>query len=237
MEAIVLAGGLGTRLRETVPNLPKPMAPIGSRPFLTYLLENLSQQGVGRVVLSVGYRHEQISRYFGDTYAAMSLIYSIEDAPLGTGGAIRQSMQLVTDDVVFVLNGDTMAAVDYPNMHSRHKAEGAHLTMALRAVPDASRYGRVEVAQGRVVRFQDNTHTGAGLINAGVYLMRADLLGAYDLPMKFSFEQDFLLPQLAALSPLAVTTDGYFIDIGIPEDFHRAQVELPERFGKAASHE
>lgn len=233
MEAIVLAGGLGTRLRETVPETPKPMAPIGARPFLAYLVEYLADQGVNRAILSVGYRHEQIVSYFGDTYVGMKLVYCIENSPLGTGGAIRKAMRLAADDTVFILNGDTFAAVDYRGMRARHQAGGTGISMALKAVSDVSRYGRVEVTDGRVVRFQEKTNAGSGLINVGVYMMRADLLDAYDLPEKFSFEQDFLHPHLVSLLPSAFIMNNYFIDIGVPEDYRRAQTELPERFEKA----
>lgn len=231
MEAIVLAGGLGTRLRDTVPDLPKAMAPIGGRPFLAYLLDYLASQGVARVVISVGYRHEQIIGCFGAAHGAMKLEYCVEDSPLGTGGAIRKSLGQVEGDSVFILNGDTLAAVDYAAMHAEQRARGAGLSMALKTVPDASRYGRVEVADGCVMRFQEKGYAGPGLINLGVYLMGTGLMGTYDLPEKFSFEQDFLHPHLDSLRPVAHVSDDYFIDIGVPEDYRRAERELPARFG------
>lgn len=230
LEAIILAGGLGTRLREAVPDLPKPMAPVAGRPFLAWLLDYLSAQGIRRAVLSVGYRHEAISDYFGAAHGEVELHYCVEASPLGTGGALRESLRHVRGDAAFVLNGDTMAHVDYQAMLARHREQGSAFSMALGAVPDASRYGLVEVAGERVVSFREKSPGSRGLINLGVYLASADIFSGYTLPERFSFEQDFMHPQLQRLSPLAFITDGYFIDIGVPEDFQRAQTELPARF-------
>jgi D-glycero-alpha-D-manno-heptose 1-phosphate guanylyltransferase len=208
------------------------MAPVAGRPFLAWLLDYLATQGIRRAILSVGYKHEAISAYFGRSHGGIELLYCIEATPLGTGGAIRESMRQVQGGSAFVLNGDTMANVDYPAMYARHSEPGAGFSMALGAVTDASRYGLVEVVNGRVSTFREKSAGGKGLINLGVYLAKTDIFSGYDLPERFSFEQDFMNPQLARLAPVAFVTEGYFIDIGVPEDFQRAQTELPERFAR-----
>jgi D-glycero-alpha-D-manno-heptose 1-phosphate guanylyltransferase len=231
MEAIILAGGLGTRLRETVPDLPKPLAPIGARPFLTYLLDQLAKQGVRRVTLAVGHRSASIRSTLGNTYSCMTLQYSDEEQPLGTGGALRQALALAQAAQVFVLNGDTLFNVDLQAMLDLHTRYAAKLTLALKPMADTSRYGRVETEGNWVTRFVEKGNSGPGLINGGCYLVDLHLLDDPDLPEKFSFELDFLQPRLAEVRPLAFCSDGYFIDIGIPADYHAAQESLPALFG------
>jgi len=229
MYAVVLAGGQGTRLRPLVGDLPKPMAPVHGRPFLCYLLDLLERQGITDVVLSVGYRHEQITAFFGRQYRGLGLAYAIEAEPLGTGGGLQRALGLVERFPAFALNGDTYLELDYRAMLGAHQAAGTRLTIALRRAAEPGRYGGVEVqAAGRVVGFRA-TGAGAGLINAGVYLVADNLLVGSGLEPPFSFEQDFLEPRIAELRPLAFETQGYFIDIGVPEDYARAQHELSGR--------
>ena len=223
MQAIILAGGFGTRLRSVVGDVPKPMAPVAGRPFLACLLESLSEQGFKRVVLSVYYQAKHIRACFGDWFAGMQIDYAEEPEPLGTGGAIAFALQKVDQDKpVFVLNGDTFVSLNYRDWET-----DAVFSVALCQVPDTARYGRVELINGTVTAFHEKGMPGRGLINAGVYRIQPDLLRRFDLPMVFSFEQDFLYPRVAELKPEGRVTDGYFIDIGVPEDYARAQVELP----------
>jgi D-glycero-alpha-D-manno-heptose 1-phosphate guanylyltransferase len=232
MQGIILCGGLGTRLRDAVPGLPKPMFPIGTRPFLALLLEYLEQQGFARLVLSVGHLHHRISDYFGARLGAVELVYSVEEQLLGTGGAIRHSMSLTEPGAdVFVLNGDTFLEMDYAAMRAARRDAGTCLAVALHATDDVARFGKVTIAAGRMVAMEEKGGTGAGLINAGVYLLDRALLDAYDLPTVFSFEHDFLAPQLGELRPAAYVSDAYFIDIGTPESYRQAQAELVARFG------
>ena len=223
MQAIVLAGGLGTRLRETVPGLPKPMAPVAGRPFLAWVLDDLVAAGFESAVLAAGYRHEAIRAHFGDSYRGMALRYSIEDSPLGTGGAIRLAADHVTERPVFVLNGDTYLELDYRAMLDAHRQARTHLSVAVCSVPDVSRYGALELDSGHVHGFLEKGRTGPGLINAGVYLLASDILRQIPAGKPFSFEQQLLVPRISELLPLAFHTGGRFIDIGIPEDFERAQ--------------
>jgi D-glycero-alpha-D-manno-heptose 1-phosphate guanylyltransferase len=226
MQAIVLAGGQGTRLRPVVSDIPKSMAPIAGRPFLFYLLERLERQGIVDVVIAAGYLSEHIQRGLGSRQGKVRLRYSIEREPLGTGGALRQALMLIEHYPVFAVNGDTYLELDFAAMRRAHDAAGARISMAVRPLSDTGRYGRVVVREDRVIAFAPGEAGKPGLINCGVYLFGDDVLASAGLPEKFSFERDFLEPNAGTLSPFAFETDGYFIDIGVPEDFARAQREL-----------
>jgi D-glycero-alpha-D-manno-heptose 1-phosphate guanylyltransferase len=223
LPAIVLAGGLGTRLRDVVADLPKPLAPVAGRPFLAIVLEQLLAQGFDRAVLAVGYRHEAIRSAFGACFGRLQLSYSVEPQPLGTGGAIRQAARQCRDTDVFVLNGDSYVELDFARMRSAHESAGACLTVCAVEVADASRYGRIRAEDGRIGGFEEKRAAGPGLINAGIYLMRADLLETLALPEAFSFERDVLAAKLQDLRPRLYVASGRFIDIGVPEDYARAQ--------------
>ena len=222
MEAVILAGGLGTRLRSMVPDLPKPMAPVGGKPFLAWVLEDLHQQGIRRAVLAVGYRWESIRDYFGTAHAGLALNYSVEADPLGTGGAIRQALDMCSAEHVFVVNGDTYLKLDYAAMMQAHLAAGVPLTLSACALNDVGRYGALEIRDGRVTGFLEKGRQGSGRINGGIYVMQRGLFGGSNMPEKFSFETDFLMPRIGDLTPLAYPVENTFIDIGVPEDYVRA---------------
>lgn len=227
MKAIVLAGGLGTRLASVSGNIPKPMAPIGSRPFLEYLLDYLVEQGAEQAILAVSYKWEVIRHHFGDSYREMSLGYSVEDKPLGTGGAIRQALGLLTEDEAVVLNGDTLFRVDLEGMVKSHRNSGTQLSIALKQVPDSGRFGRVEVsAKGAIADFLEKSTGGPGWINGGIYLLHRKLFADFPMPSRFSFEQDLVEPNIDRIQPRAFQSDAYFIDMGVPEDYQRAQREI-----------
>ena len=224
MEAIVLAGGLGSRLARVLNNIPKAMAPIGQRPFLELLLDRLEQGGVKRVLLSVGYLHHVIQEHFGARYRSLDLEYIVEQTPLGTGGAVRLGLSRITGPRAFVLNGDTLVSVDYRQMDYMHTVSQSCFSMAVCDIQDTSRYGQVTIEDGRVVGFSEKkSGLGQGLINAGVYLMDRDLLNEHPLDEVFSLERDYLVPMAAVVKPLAFITPGPFIDIGVPEDLEQAQ--------------
>lgn len=223
MQAIVLAGGLGTRLKCVVPDLPKPMAPVAGRPFLAWVLDRLVESGFDSAVLAVGYRHEAIRDHFGEDYRGMSLRYSVENTPLGTGGAIRLAVDQVTDLPVFVLNGDTYLELDYLAMLHAHQRTHASLSVAVSSVPDVSRYGALELEEDLIRGFLEKGRVGPGFINAGVYLLSSEILQQIPADEPFSFEQQLLVPSVREIRPLAFRTEGRFIDIGIPEDYQRAQ--------------
>jgi len=234
MEAIVLAGGLGTRLAARLNNVPKPMAPVAGRPFLEILLSQLRRAGCARVVLSVGHLHEAIENHFGAEFRGMRVDYAIESAPLGTGGAIRAALALAGEDSVLVLNGDTFLDADYAAMLHFHEQEATPLTIAVTRCANLARYGGVVIhgtSEGlRVSGFQEKGRTGAGWINAGAYSLRKDLRWPENLPEKYSFETDFLAAHIDSLDAAAFPVTGFFLDIGVPEDLDRAQTELVRFF-------
>ena len=227
MKAIVLAGGLGTRLSGITGDIPKPMAKVGARPFLEYLLDYLVEQGIEQAVLAVSHKWEVIREHFGDAYRGMSLNYSVEDEPLGTGGAIRQALESLADYDVVVLNGDTLFHVDLKGMANNHRNSGVRLSMALKRVADSGRFGCVEVsADGEIANFQEKSTGGPGWINGGVYMLNRDLFADFPMSERFSFEQDLVEPNIGRIQPRAFLSDAYFIDMGIPEDYVRAQHEI-----------
>jgi D-glycero-alpha-D-manno-heptose 1-phosphate guanylyltransferase len=233
VEAIILAGGLGTRLRSMITDLPKPMAPIANKPFLWYLLSYLSQYDIQKVVLSVGYKYEMIQAFFGDRFAGMEINYAIEEEPLGTGGGIRRALDQTNGDTVLILNGDTFFAVDFAELANVHSSQNADLTLALKPMINFDRYGNVVTVATRVIGFEEKKLFKSGNINGGVYLMNANLFERLGFGEKFSFEKDFLEKYIMQLNFQALISNAYFIDIGIPEDYLIAQTELPGRVRKS----
>lgn len=223
MQAIVLAGGLGTRLRGVVPDLPKPMAAVAGRPFLAWVLDSLVQAGFDQVVLAVGYLHELIHAHFGTAYRGLPLRYSIEDRPLGTGGAMRLAAESLDARPIFVLNGDTFLDLDYEAMTRSHGQAGVGMSVAVCEVPDVGRYGALSLVDGHIDGFLEKGGVGPGVINAGTYLLSPEIVQRIPRDEPFSFEQQLLVPQVREIRPAAFFAAGRFIDIGVPEDYARAQ--------------
>lgn len=232
MQAVILVGGLGTRLRPVISNLPKAMAPVRGRPFLEYLLDNLRAQGVRDIVLAVGHLGDAIISYFGHSWGGLPLSYSIETEPLGTGGALKKAMLRMADVHTVVMNGDTWLELDLWSMLATHERSGADITVAVHDVADVARYGAVVIENDRIIGFQEKGMTGTGLINAGVYLLRPGLFEKRMLPEAFSFEGDFLVRYVSELKLTAFRTSGGFIDIGVPEDYWFAE-QIIGQTGKA----
>jgi D-glycero-alpha-D-manno-heptose 1-phosphate guanylyltransferase len=228
MEAIALAGGFGTRLREVVPDWPKPMAPIGGRPFLEILLGSLARKGFSRVIVSVGFMAEKIIAHFGKRFAGMEIVYASEDLPLGTGGAVRLAANQCREDHVFVFNGDTFLDLEVDPLE-RHWQFHRRPVIVGREVPDTARYGKLIVNDGRVTGFTEKGVGGPGLINAGCYVFNRGQLDAFPLNALFSLETDYLAKVVSEICFDVFVTAGQFIDIGVPEDFLRAQTELASR--------
>ena len=231
MEAIILAGGLGTRLRAAVPDLPKPLAPIHGRPFLEHQMDYWIAQGVTRFILSVGYKRGLIEAHFGTTYRKCALAYAREDEPLGTGGGLLLALAEVQTESILVLNGDTFFEVALETLCEQHAAKQAQLTIALRRVPHNDRYGEVVLnADQGIAAFSAKPSGCEGIINGGVYMMQRETM--LDLGWKagdkVALEQD-LLPTLLdrKLKIVGVEYAGAFIDIGVPEDYQRAASLLP----------
>jgi D-glycero-alpha-D-manno-heptose 1-phosphate guanylyltransferase len=226
MEAIILAGGFGTRLRSVVQNIPKPMAPVAGRPFLEILLERIASQGAQHIVFSLGYLAPLIIRHFGGSYNGIEIQYVVEGAPLGTGGAIRLAMDVCKTDPVFVFNGDTYVEPDMNEVLSTWR--GNPLVIA-QHVEDTYRYGRIETEGSRLLAFNEKGVKGQGLINAGCYLLPRHGLNAFPPGQPFSIESDYLIPAVKHGLVDVISIDGVFIDIGTPEDFERAQTLLAGR--------
>lgn len=224
--AIILAGGLGTRLRSVIADLPKPMAAVNGKPFLHYLFQYLSKQGITQVVLAVGYKYEPIRDFFGIQYMGIKIQYSVEKEPLGTGGAIKKAFDLVEDEA-YVLNGDTFFDVHLSDLRVFYFQTGSHMVLSLKPLQNFDRYGTVQVdRQNRITEFCEKKFMTEGLINGGVYFFRKHLFSQMNTAEKFSFENEVLERYASSLKFSGKIFDNYFIDIGIPEDYERAQHEF-----------
>lgn len=229
LPCIVLAGGLGTRLATVVNDRPKPMAMIRDKPFLEHLLNWVINSGVvSRVILSVGYRHEFIVDYFGNFFQNIPIDYSVEESPLGTGGAVYQALSTVCEEHVLLLNGDTIFSVDLKDLVGKHLEYMSDVTIALKPMKNFDRYGSVICENGIVTGFTEKVRTDEGLINGGVYVLKKSALSNRNFSKTFSFERDFLAALVDKLDISGIPYDGYFIDIGIPEDYRRAQTDLAQ---------
>jgi NDP-sugar pyrophosphorylase family protein len=226
MDAIVLCGGKGTRLASVVSDVPKPLAPIGGRPFLDYLLAYLERSGlVSRVVLATGYLAQQIEDHYGAKFGSLSIVYSYEAAPLGTGGALLLALRSYSISSPFlVLNGDSFIDVDLASLVELLKNSGAGFAMSLHQVDNAARFGTVELFGNSVIGFSEKTmRSSCGLINAGVYLLTPETLNKwYESTCSVSLELD-ILPDLVSKGNVVGFKSGtHFIDIGLPETYFEA---------------
>jgi D-glycero-alpha-D-manno-heptose 1-phosphate guanylyltransferase len=230
MEAIILAGGFGTRLQTVVNDVPKSMARINGRPFLEYLLDYLITQGIEKVVLSVGYKHESISGHFGRKYKSIEVQYAVETEPLGTGGGIRLALWKIDGLSSLAMNGDSLFRLDYRALMDFHRKKKADATLALRKLNDTSRYGRVSVNKVRRIDgfTEKGAETGPGFINGGVYVVEKYFLMDPGFRGRFSLEKDCFENFYPEAKLFGFPSDGYFRDIGIPEDYLKAQDEFAE---------
>ena len=228
-EAIILAGGLGTRLRSAVPDLPKCMAPVSGQPFLKHVIRYLLSQGIQKFIFSLGYKHEMIEDFLTSEFPTISCQFSVEDELLGTGGAIQFACKRATESDITVVNGDSLFKADIQNAYSFHKDNHAECTLLLKPMENFDRYGAVELDNDWTVKnFKEKQFFKSGDINAGTYILNVESFLEKDLPEKFSFENDFLEKYFPYKKILGVVQDKYFIDIGIPEDYNRAQEELQQ---------
>jgi NDP-sugar pyrophosphorylase family protein len=224
-EAMILAGGLGMRLRSVVADRPKPMAEVAGRPFITFLLDHLARHGFERAVLCLGHMGEYVPPVLGHKYGPLELVYSLEQTPLGTGGALQNAARLIHETDVLAMNGDSFCDIDLHALDRAHRSAGAAATIAVLWLTDRRRSGAVTVdASGRVVAFESRPSTPtAGLINAGVYMLRRDVLNMVPAGRKISLE-DELFPALVERGDLfAWQVSGRFIDIGTPESYDAAK--------------
>lgn len=227
-EAIILAGGFGTRLQSVVSDIPKPMAPVGDKPFLFYILRYLESFGIERTVLSVGYRHEIISQYFGDRFGAMELFYAIENQPLGTGGAVKYAAGMLQADQFFLLNGDSFFRADLEKLNALHNRRNSQITLSLKEMQNFDRYGSVVMdTSGLISAFNEKRFCESGLINTGIYVIQKQTVVNFP-EHKFSLEKDILEKEVSNNSVYGQVFDNFFIDIGIPDDYHRIQSLVEE---------
>lgn len=223
-EAIILAGGLGTRLRSVVNDVPKCMAPIDGIPFINFIVSYLKNEGVTKFIFSLGYKHEMITAYLDKTFPALDKHYSIETEQLGTGGAIKKACGFVSGENVLALNGDTMFNIDIPGFLKQHKEKAAECTIALKEMNDFTRYGSVEVNNNDIITaFYEKKYYEKGLINGGIYAIHTASFLNKNLPDIFSFEKDYLEKYILDGKIAGLQKDYYFIDIGIPEDYQKFQ--------------
>ena len=226
-EVIVLAGGFGTRLREAVPDLPKVMAPVAGRPFLSHVIDTLRMQGLSRFIFSLGYKADIIEKFLNDRYPTLDYATVIEEEPLGTGGGIRLALQKAKDENVLIVNGDTLFKVDVRGLFEQHTKHRAECTLALKPMNAFDRYGAVQMDdKKRILSFEEKRFYEAGLINGGVYLLNKEKFFHRSFPRRFSFEKDYLEAYCHEGTFYGAVQESYFIDIGIPSDFEKAQQDL-----------
>lgn len=226
MEIIILAGGLGTRLKGLVNDVPKPMADISGTPFLKILLDCLHKNGFKRVIISICYLPEKISDYFGSKYKDMEIIYNVESKPLGTGGATKECLNLAISDDVFIINGDTFLDINYKLLYKLYK-KNYYPLVTVREVKNISRYGEVILKDDFVYKFNEKTGSNcSGYINAGCYIFPKDIFADHDKKKTFSLEKDFLHHEVKKKKFQSYISDDYFIDIGVPFEYNKAQSDL-----------
>ena len=230
-EAIVLAGGLGTRLRGVIGDFPKCMALINGKPFLYYLFHLLAAQRVKKVILSLGYRSEVVTDWLRENTFPFAIDFVIENTPLGTGGGIQLAMKKASTENVFVLNGDTFFEVDFDTMALFHLSKKSEATLALKEMENTERYGTVQLNESLAITcFEEKMPNSSGLINGGVYLVNRNNFLTKNFPEKFSFETEYLYPASGKGQIFGFPSQGYFIDIGIPSDYEKAQLDFKLNF-------
>jgi len=227
---VILAGGLGTRLRSAVADRPKVLAEIHGQPFLSFLLDQLLSAGIGHALLCTGYLAEQVQAVFGASYKDLRLSYSREPALLGTGGALRLALPSIKSEWLLVMNGDSYCDVSLAEFWSWHAGRAAPATLLLTRVPDTGRFGRVHVdLNGRILSFDEKSREpGPGLINAGIYFLRRAVVEALPPGSTISLERN-VFPSLIGNGLYGFCTSAPFLDIGIPEALAQAEAFLEHR--------
>jgi len=226
-ECIILAGGFGTRLQPVVKDVPKCMAEVAGKPFLSYIFHYLQKEDFSHIVLSLGYKSEIIIEWLEYNKFGFDISYVIEDKPLGTGGAIKYAMSKCRTESVVVMNGDTYFSIDMSKFVAFNIDKKVDITIALKPMSDFDRYGSVELGQNeRIIKFNEKKICKSGLINGGTYLINKRIFDNFNFPEVFSFERDLLENKSLDLTLFGYIEDSYFIDIGIPEDFEKANVDF-----------
>jgi D-glycero-alpha-D-manno-heptose 1-phosphate guanylyltransferase len=228
MEAIILAGGMGTRLSKVVTDVPKPMAPVNGKPFLLYLLQWIKKNPIEKIILSVGYKSESIVNYFGKSFNDIPVIYVIEEKPLGTGGALKFALKKTKGKNVLALNGDSYFPIDLNKFILEHSENNHLFSVALKRMKGFSRYGSVKCLGNTIIKFNEKKFCHDGLINGGIYLINRQFIESKQLPEVFSLEKEILEKEVQTSVLKCMIFDDVFIDIGIPEDYLRAESILKQ---------
>jgi D-glycero-alpha-D-manno-heptose 1-phosphate guanylyltransferase len=230
MQAIILAGGLGTRLRSVINEQPKTLAPVAGKPFLYWLITYLQKQGVSNFVFSLGYLHEQVELFLKNEFPTLNYQTVVENEPLGTGGAIKLCLNFCSDDAILLANGDTFFDLDIDAFYRNFIETAADCSIALTPMQHFDRYGSVTITSNNIItEFNEKQYCETGLINTGLVVFKKSVfeLATNSLGEKFSFEKNFIEPNITSLKVTGYIANGYFIDIGIPEDYQKAQTEIP----------
>lgn len=230
MQAIILAGGFGTRLQTVVKQVPKPLAPIANKPFLYWLIVYLKKEGVTDFVFSLGYLHHLIEEFLKQEFPDLNYNCVIENEPLGTGGAIKYCLSKIESKDVLIINGDTFFGLDIKQFFAFYKNTNSDCSIALTPMQNFDRYGSVTIDPHNTIhQFNEKKYCESGYINTGIIALKTNVFLSCTerLPQNFSYEKDFLEPNIAALKVTGYISNGYFIDIGIPEDYYKADKELP----------
>jgi len=226
LKAIVLCGGFGTRLGDLTRKTPKPILPVAGKPFLEHVLDQIILAPIDEIILAVSFEWEKIKLVIGNSWRGVPVTYSIESQPLGTGGAIKLAMTSAQIKEALVFNGDTLLKVNPDELRVFSEKNHADVGIALKVMDDCARYGSVSIDESnRIIEFSEKGNQKAGLINSGVYYLRNSILDQIK-QNKFSFENEFLVPMSNRLIFYGMKTEAYFIDMGVPDDFYRAQMEL-----------
>lgn len=229
MDAIILAGGLGTRLRKVVPDAPKPLAPVNGRPFLDMLLESFDRSPhIGKVVLAIGYLAEAIKERYADTQYHFPVVFSYEESPLGTGGAVKKALHLLSGDDVIAINGDTYADVDIGALLKFHRKKNGVATIAVARKQESARYGAVAFDDNYKIHSFDEKSDTSDFVNAGTLILRKSLFDSVEGGAVCSLEKD-LIPEWLEQGVYAYIHQDGFIDIGTPESYAESGTYLNTR--------
>ncbi len=226
MKAVILAGGFGTRLKERVSDVPKPMASIAGKPFLEHQLNFLREQGVREIILTVHHMADKIKSYFGNGLrCAVDITYSEEETPLGTAGAIKKASKFL-DDTFLVLNGDSYSKINLERFLEFHKSKLSKASMSLTSLEDIAHYGSVELDGSKIKGFSEKSAEKRGLINTGIYIFEPVILDSIEPEKNVSLEKE-IFPRLAKEGKLyGYVYEGYFMDIGRPETYDKFRKDV-----------
>ncbi len=230
-EVIILAGGLGTRLKPVIADKPKCLAEINQRPFISYLIDSLLNYDFEKFIFSLGHLKDDVIEYINEFYPNLNAIFSVEEKPLLTGGAIRLALEYVDSDSVLILNADTYFGVNLDLLYTSHFSSNSDITIALKPLNNFDRYGSVKFDdRNRIYSFEEKKFIDFGYINCGYIYLKKEILKKIKLNIPFSFEKDFIITNINDIKINAFIDNSYFIDIGVPEDYLKANEDFKNKF-------